>query len=53
MPVANRCTRSNKTQVRESGPFGPLAGLYPAIIEKGPWPKFGENDQLNVEIGKN
>ena len=23
-------------------------GLYPAILEKGPWPKMGKNDRLNV-----
>ena len=29
------------------------AGLYPAILGKGPWPKLGKNDQLNIKIGKN
>ena len=29
------------------------SGRYPAILGKGPWPKFGKNDRLNVNIGKN
>ena len=29
------------------------AGLFPAILGKGPWPKLGKNDQLNMEIGRN
>ena len=23
-------------------------GLFPAILGKGPWPKLGKNDQLNI-----
>ena len=28
-------------------------GPFPAILGKGPWPKLGKNDQLNVKIGRN
>ena len=27
-------------------------GLFPAILGKGPWPKLGKNDRLNIKIGK-
>ena len=26
-------------------------GLFPAILGKGPWPKLGKNDRLNIKIG--
>ena len=28
-------------------------GLFPAILGKGPWPKLGKNDRLNIKIGRN
>ena len=52
MPVANRYIRCNKTQVSESVPFGPLAGLYPAILEKGTWPNLGEIINYMSKLGK-
>ena len=30
-----------------------LAGLFPAILGKGPWPKLAKNDQHNIKIGRN
>ena len=29
------------------------SGLFPAILEKGPWPKLEKNNQLYIEIGRN
>ena len=29
------------------------AGLFQAILGKGPWPKLGKNDRLNIKIGRN
>ena len=29
------------------------SGLCMAILGKGPWPKFGNKDTLNIKIGKN
>ena len=25
-----------------------FTGLFPAILGKGPWPKLGKNDRLNI-----
>ena len=30
-----------------------MPGLFPAILGKGPWPKLGKNDRLNIKIGRN
>ena len=27
--------------------------FFPAILRKGPWPKLGKNDRLNIKIGRN
>ena len=32
---------------------GAYAGPFPAILGKGPWPKLGKNDRLNIKIGSN
>ena len=34
-------------------PYLSLTGLFPAIFGKGPWPKLGKNDRLNIKIGRN
>ena len=32
---------------------GYYPGPFPAILGKGPWPKLGKNNQLNIKIGRN
>ena len=27
--------------------------VFPAIFRKGPWPKLGKNNRLNIKIGRN
>ena len=29
------------------------SGLFPTILGKGPWPKLGKNERLNIKIGRN
>ena len=29
------------------------SGLFPAILGKGPWPKLGKTDHLNIKVGRN
>ena len=29
------------------------SGPFPAILGKGPWPKLGKKDRLNIKIGRN
>ena len=33
--------------------YAQLSGFYPVILGKGPWPKLGKYNRLNVQIGKN
>ena len=33
--------------------FFQYPGPFPAILVKGPWPKLGKNDRLNIKIGRN
>ena len=30
-----------------------ISGPFPAIFGKGPWPKLGKKDRLNIKIGRN
>ena len=30
-----------------------LSGPFPAIFGKGPWPKLGKNNRLNIKFGRN
>ena len=29
-----------------------ISGLFPTILGKGPWPKLGKNDRLNIKLGE-
>ena len=40
---------SRDREIFESHPVHvDYTGLFPAILGKGPWPKLGKNDQLNI-----
>ena len=30
----------------------PKAGIFPAILGKGPWPKLGKSDELTAKLGE-
>ena len=47
-------TLSNQTSHYKSKCIRILfSGLFPAILGKGPWPRLGKNNRLNIKIGRN
>ena len=49
--LAKNCIK--KVEVLEYPELGMYSGLFPAILGKGPWPKLGKNDRLNIKFWRN